>query len=66
MRRKIAAAILALALFVPSVGCFSFVDWTHNKRHVDNWGNQLRSMHKSFDLFFMDYDWEEPNIEQYQ
>jgi hypothetical protein len=62
MRRKLLTLCLAALLMVGVSGCFSFVDWTHNKRHFQSWDNKLRSFHKSFDRFFMDYDWDDPTI----
>ncbi|MGE0432556.1 MAG: hypothetical protein AB7K09_10145 [Planctomycetota bacterium] len=63
MRRKIIALLLAVAFTVGTTGCFSFVDWTHNKRHLQAWGNKLRDFHKSFDRLFLDYDWDDPTLE---
>lgn len=59
MRRFLVAAALCLAL-MGGTGCFSFVDWSHNKAHIQAWGNKLRSFHKSLDRFILDYDWDDP------
>lgn len=63
MRRKLVTALLAAVLMVGFTGCFSFVDWTHNRRHLQAWGNNLDSFHRSFDRFFLDYDWDDPTVE---
>ncbi len=63
MRKKIILLLLLLALFIGFTGCFSFVDWTHNARHIQAWGNDLRALHKSIDRFFLDYDWDDPFLE---
>lgn len=62
MRRKLIAGLCAVVLAVGATGCFSFVDWTHNERHLQAWNKQLRSFHRSFDRFFMDYDWDDPTL----
>ncbi len=62
MRRFLVVAVLSLAVFFGSTGCFSFVDWSHNKMHLKAWEVQLRSFHKSFDRLILDYDWDDPTL----
>ena len=63
MKKKLLLLVIIVLIFTASTGCFSFVDWTHNSRHLQAWNNQLRDMHRSLDRFIFDYDWDDPFLE---
>jgi hypothetical protein len=60
MKKLAAFALLAIAA-VGFSGCFSLVDWEHNKNQLRVWNNGLDSAHRSIDRFFFDYDWDDPS-----
>jgi hypothetical protein len=60
MRKSIAVLVLVFVATAMS-GCFSFVDWTHNLNHLRAWNEDLDRMHRSFDRFFFNYDYDDPS-----
>ena len=62
MKKRIMLALLVVVCLFAFTGCFSFVDWTHNKRHLQAWDRKVKSLHKSFDRFFLDYDWDDTSL----
>ncbi len=62
MKKRIILALLVVVCLFAFTGCFSFVDWTHNKNHLRSWDKKVSSLHKSFDRFFLDYDWDDTSI----
>lgn len=49
MRRK-AGFLLVLALIATTAaGCISLTSWSHNKRHVKQFWNELQGLHEDID-----------------
>lgn len=59
--RKIAPLLLLAIAGVMLSGCFSFVDWKHNLNHLRAWNEDLDRMHRTFDRFFFNYDYDDPS-----
>lgn len=60
MKKLCALALMVLGATSLS-GCFSFVDWEHNKNHAKAWNNNFDEIHNTVDYFFFDYDWNDPS-----
>lgn len=60
MRKPIAVLLLVLVA-TTLTGCFSFVDWNHNLNHLRAWNEDLDRMHRTFDRFFFNYDYDDPS-----
>ena len=63
MRKLSKSVAVLLLVFVASSlsGCFSFVDWTHNLNHLRAWNEDLDNMHRTFDRFVFNYDYDDPS-----
>lgn len=59
MKKLFALALLATATAGLS-GCFSVIDWEHNKNHMRAWNHGFSRAHSTIDRFFFDYDWDDP------
>jgi len=59
MKKILTLALLATATLGLS-GCFSIIDWEHNRNHFRAWNNGLDRAHNTIDRIFFDYDWEDP------
>lgn len=58
--KKVIALCLMVCATAGLSGCFSLVDWEHNKNHMRVFNSNLNDMHRSIDRFFFDYDWDDP------
>ncbi|HET6201819.1 MAG TPA: hypothetical protein VFI25_03325 [Planctomycetota bacterium] len=62
MRRILAAAVLALLAF-GAAGCRTIGFWVEDvSNHVTVMRRDLNSVHRTFDRYFLNYDWEDPYL----